>query len=282
MTDAPDATNAQRAGLPARSYLFVPATRPERFAKALESGAHAVIVDLEDAVPPADKDRARKALTEWLSPARPVLVRINAAGTPGFEADLALCARPGIAGIVLPKAENADDIERVVRASGGRVPVLPLVETALGLWCARALGEAPGVARLLFGSIDFQLDLGVRDDALLAYRAQIVLASRVAGIAAPVDGVTTAIDDADTLRRDAERARELGFGGKLCIHPKQVAVVNATFRPTEGEIAWAQRVVAADAAAQGAAVAVDGKMVDRPVLSQARAILAEAEHLPRD
>lgn len=282
MTDALGAANAQRAGAPVRSYLFVPATRPERFAKALESGAQAVIVDLEDAVSPADKDRARAALAAWLSPARPVLVRINAAATPWFAADLALCTQPGIAGIVLPKAENADDIERVVRASNERVPVLPLVETAQGLWNARALGEAPGVVRLLFGSIDFQLDLGVRDDALLAYRAQIVLASRVAGIAAPVDGVTTAIDDADTLRRDTERARELGFGGKLCIHPKQVAVVNATFRPTEGEIAWAQRVVAADATAQGAAVAVDGKMVDRPVLAQAHAILAEAEHLPRD
>jgi citrate lyase subunit beta/citryl-CoA lyase len=160
--------------------------------------------------------------------------------------------------------------------------VLPLVETALGLWNARALGEAPGVRRLIFGSIDFQLDLGVRDDALLAYRAQIVLASRVAGIAAPVDGVTTAIDDPDTLRQDTERARAMGFGGKLCIHPKQVAIVNATFRPTEGEIAWAQRVVAADIAAQGTAIAVDGKMVDRPVLAQARAILAEAAQLPRD
>jgi citrate lyase subunit beta/citryl-CoA lyase len=275
-------TGTAAAEAPVRSYLFVPGTRPERFVKALESGAHAVIVDLEDAVPPADKDRARKALTEWLAPARPVLVRINAAGTPWFEADLALCAGPGIAGVVLPKAEDPDDIRRVVRASGERVPVLPLVETALGLWNARALGEVPGVRRLIFGSIDFQLDLGVRDDALQSYRAQIVLASRVAAIAAPVDGVTTAIDDPDTLRHDTERARALGFGGKLCIHPKQVAIVNATFRPTEGEIAWAQRVVAADIAAQGTAIAVDGKMVDRPVLAQARAILAEAAYLPRD
>ncbi len=275
-------TGAAAAEAPVRSYLFVPGMRPERFVKALESGAHAVIVDLEDAVPPAEKDRARKALTEWLAPARPVLVRINAAGTPWFEADLALCAGPGIAGVVLPKAEGPDDIRRVVRAGGERVPVLPLVETALGLWNARALGEVPGVRRLIFGSIDFQLDLGVRDDALQSYRAQIVLASRVAGIAAPVDGVTTAIDDPDTLRQDTERARALGFGGKLCIHPKQVAIVNATFRPTEGEIAWAERVVAADIAAQGAAIAVDGKMVDRPVLAQARAILAEAAYLPRD
>jgi citrate lyase subunit beta / citryl-CoA lyase len=159
--------------------------------------------------------------------------------------------------------------------------VLPLIESAAGLWSARAIAEAPGVLRLAFGSIDFQVDLGIADDDLLTYRAAIVLASRVAGRIAPVDGVTTSIDDAALVRRDAERARALGFGGKLCIHPAQVAIVNAAFRPTEREVAWAERVVAADAAAQGAAIAVDGRMVDRPVLLQARAILSEAERMPR-
>jgi citrate lyase subunit beta/citryl-CoA lyase len=111
---------------------------------------------------------------------------------------------------------------------------------------------------------------------LISYRSQLVLASRVAGIGAPVDGVTTALDDAATIRRDTLRAITLGFSGKLCIHPKQVGVVNDAFRPTATEIEWARRVVAADAAAGGAAVAVDGKMVDRPVLLKARAILDEA------
>ncbi|HQR54505.1 MAG TPA: CoA ester lyase [Burkholderiaceae bacterium] len=265
----------------ARSYLFVPGTRPERFAKAIASGAHAVIVDLEDAVAPADKERAREIVASALDAAHPLYVRINGIGTPWFDADLALCAHPGIAGVVLPKAEDADAVAAVHAATHGRAIVLPLIESAAGLWNARAIAEAPGVLRLAFGSIDFQVDLGISDDDLLAYRAAIVLASRVAGRIAPVDGVTTSIDDAALVRRDAERARALGFGGKLCIHPAQVAIVNAAFRPTEAEVAWAERVVAADAAAQGAAVAVDGRMVDRPVLLQARAILSEVERIPR-
>ncbi len=260
-----------------RSYLFVPGTRPERFAKALAAGAHAVIVDLEDAVPPSDKDAARAAVAKALSPTQPLLVRVNAAGTPWFDADVALCRHEGVAGVVLPKAEEAIAIEHVHRIVGEHAAVLPLIETARGMWNALALAQVHGVRRLVFGSIDFQLDLRLADDELLAYRSQLVLVSRVAGLQAPVDGVTTAIDDADALARDAARARRLGFGGKLCIHPKQVPAVNAAFEPTTNEIAWARRVVEADARARGAAVAVDGKMVDRPVLLQAREILAAAE-----
>jgi citrate lyase subunit beta/citryl-CoA lyase len=265
---------AASVGALARSYLFVPGTRAERFAKALASGAHAVIVDLEDAVPPAEKDAARAAVAAWLTSSSPVLVRINAAGTRWFDDDLSLCSRPGVAGVVLPKAEDAAVVEHVSGAIGDSAFVLPLIETAQGLWHAVAIGRVKRVPRLLFGSIDFQLDLGVRDDELLHYRSQLVLASRVAGISSPIDGVTTAIDDAEAIRRDTLRAIALGFGGKLCIHPKQVAIVNDAFRPTAAEIEWAQRVVAADAAAGGAAVAVDGKMVDRPVLLKAQAILA--------
>ncbi len=265
----------------ARSYLFVPGTRPERFEKAIASGAHAVVIDLEDAVAPTDKNRARTIVAGALDAARRLWVRINGAGTPWFDADLALCAHPGIAGVMLPKAEDADAVAAVHAVAHRDASVLPLIESAAGLWNVRAIAEAPGVLRLAFGSIDFQVDLGMSDDDLLAYRAAIVLASRVAGRIAPVDGVTTSIDDAAIVRRDAERARALGFGGKLCIHPAQVAAVNAAFRPTESEVAWAERVVAADAAAQGAAVAVDGRMVDRPVLLQARGILSEAGRIPR-
>jgi citrate lyase subunit beta/citryl-CoA lyase len=260
----------------ARSYLFVPGTRPERFAKALGAGAHAVIVDLEDAVPPSEKDAARAAVANALSAAQPLLVRVNAAGTPWFDADVALCRREGVSGIVLPKAEEAIGIEHVRRGAGERAEILPLIETALGLWNAPAIARAPGVRRLLFGSIDFQVDLRLTDDELLAYRSQLVLVSRLAELQPPVDGVTTAIDDADALARDAARARRLGFGGKLCIHPKQVPIVNAAFEPSADAIAWARRVVEADARAAGAAVAVDGKMVDRPVLLQAQEILASA------
>ena len=258
----------------ARTYLFVPGSRPERFAKALAAGAHAVIVDLEDAVAIADKERARAAVAAALPLAQSVLVRVNAAGTPWFDADVEMCRGPGIAGVVLPKAEDPAVVATIRARVGRDVAILPLIETAAGLWNALDIARAPGVARLLFGSIDFQVDLGLRDDELTTYRAQLVLVSRVAGIAAPVDGVTTAIDDADALARDVARARTLGFGGKLCIHPQQVAAVNAAFRPSADEVAWARRVVAADAAAHGAAVAVDGKMVDRPVLLKAQEILA--------
>ncbi len=259
-----------------RSYLFVPGMRPERFAKALASGAHAVIVDLEDAVPPADKGRAREAVADALSPTRALFVRINGAGTPWFEEDLRLCRNASVAGIVLPKAEEPVVVEHIRGIVGQRAFVLPLIETARGLWNALAIASAAGVRRLLFGSIDFQVDLRIADEELVTYRSQLVLVSRVAELPAPVDGVTTAIDDLESLRRDTERARELGFGGKLCIHPKQVEPVNAAFRPTADEIAWAQRVVAADAQAGGAVVAVDGKMVDRPVLLKAQEILSAA------
>jgi citrate lyase subunit beta/citryl-CoA lyase len=156
--------------------------------------------------------------------------------------------------------------------------VLPLIESALGFEQRLSLAHAEGVQRLAFGHIDFQADMNMRatEDELLPFRVALVLASRLADIAPPIDGVTTALDDAELLRIDVLRARRLGFGGKLCIHPRQVVVVNACFTPDADEIAWAQRVIAADAAAGGAAVAVDGKMVDRPVVLRAQAILAEA------
>ena len=262
---------------PLNSLLFVPASRPERIAKALAAGADAVIVDLEDAVAPGEKDAARAALALALDAARPVMLRVNAADTSWFPADLELLAHPGIAAVVLPKAENAEDVAVVHHAAGGK-PVLPLIESALGFEQRLALAHAEGVQRLIFGQIDFQADMGMRamEDDLLPVRIALVLASRLADIAPPIDGPTTAIDDEAVLRVDALRARRLGFGGKLCIHPRQVAVVNECFTPSADELSWAQRVIAADAAAGGAAVAVDGKMVDKPVVLRAQAILADA------
>ena len=265
-----------------RSYLFVPGDRPERFDKAMASGADAVIVDLEDAVAATAKDTARAALAAWLKTAAGrVVVRINAAGSAWFEADLALLAQPGIAAVVLPKAERRSDLTRVRDAAPG-VALLPLVESAAGLDGLRELAGAPGVQRLVFGSIDLQLDLGIEGDGdeLLLHRSQLVLASRLAGLAAPVDGVCTAIDDASLLDAESSRARRFGFGAKLCIHPRQVPAVNAAFSPSAGQIAWAEKVVQAVAAAQGAAVAVDGAMVDKPVVLRARAVLQAAGRLP--
>ena len=262
---------------PARSYLFVPGNRPERFARACSSGAHAVIVDLEDAVQPAEKDAARAALAAWVSPANPVIVRVNAADTPWHAADLELCKAPGVAGIVLPKAEFISNHLIDICESGDR-HILPLIETAAGFDAARKIAASPRVQRLLFGSIDFQVDLGIdgEGDELLFFRSQLVLVSRLAGLQAPVDGVCTEIDEPETLEADTLRGKRLGFGGKLCIHPRQVPLVNARFAPSMEEITWAKRVLEAADKANGAAVAVDGRMVDRPVILKAERIALEA------
>jgi len=261
-----------------RSYLFVPADRPERYAKALASGADAVIVDLEDAVAASAKDRARAALGDWLAGGgRGIVVRINDAASAAFAADLELVAHAGVIGVVLAKAERADNLARV-RAAAPTAALLPLIETAAGIDRVREIAAAPGVQRLVFGSIDLQLDLGIEEGSdgseLLAFRSALVLASRLAGVDAPVDGVSTAIDDAAALDADTRRARRLGFGAKLCIHPRQVAAVHAAFAPSADELAWAERVVAAAATTSDGAVAVDGRMVDRPVLLRAQAMLA--------
>ena len=260
-----------------RSYLFVPANRPERFDKACATNADVVIIDLEDAVPASEKESARKALKAWLSPERSVLVRINSADSEWFSDDLSLCNMPGIAGIVLPKAERIDDLA-VIAHAGAKI-ILPLIESAHGISNVNALAQSPRVQRLLFGSIDFSLDLGITEgyQELLYFRSALVLASRVAGIQAPVDGVTTSIDDIDAIRHDTQQARRLGFGGKLCIHPKQVNYVNEGFDPSATELSWAKRVLEAASTANGAAIAIDGKMVDRPVMLLAQRILKDSE-----
>jgi citrate lyase subunit beta/citryl-CoA lyase len=256
-----------------RSYLFVPGNRPERFDKAIVAGADAVIVDLEDAVPLQGKVEARAAVARWLSAAHAVVIRVNGPDTEWFADDLALCASPGVAGVMVPKAERGESLHQVARAATG-CAILPLIETAAGFDNARALAACNGVQRLVFGSIDFQLDLGIQgDEELLFYRSHLVLISRLANRAAPVDGVTAAFDDDAALLRDTDRARRLGFGAKLCIHPRQVASVNRGLMPSPAEVDWARRVVAAAAEARGAAVAVDGKMIDRPIILRAQALL---------
>jgi citrate lyase subunit beta/citryl-CoA lyase len=264
-----------------RSYLFVPGNRPERFDKALAAGADAVILDLEDAVPAAEKDSARAAVSQWLHgrdplPSPQILVRINASGTPQHSADVAAC-RHGVHGVVLPKSEREDELARLTRALPG-VALLPLIETARGFAAAPDLAHAPNVQRLVFGSIDFQLDLGIEGEGeeLLYFRSQLVLHSRLAGLAPPVDGVCTTLDDAARVHAEALRARRLGLGAKLCIHPRQIAPVHEAFAPTPAQLDWARRVLSTAEGAGGAAVALDGAMVDRPVILRAQALLAQA------
>ena len=265
----------------ARSYLFVPGDRPERFDKALASGADAVILDLEDAVACAAKAGAREAVAERLRVATPaelerLVIRINDEASDMFAADLAMLTACGAAAVVLPKAERVEAIA-TLHAACPQIAVLPLVESARGVLNAEAIAEAAGVQRLIFGTIDFALDLGLSGDPLgFDYAAsRIAIASRAAGRAAPVAGVTTEIADPGPLLADLQRARAHGFSAKLCIHPKQVAAVHAALQPTPAELKWARRVIAAAEGSPGT-VQVDGRMVDKPVLLRAHALLERA------
>lgn len=277
-------TSMQERVACARSLLFVPGNRPERFEKAVRSGADAVVLDLEDSVPPSDKAAARSAIAaEW---ARlqglgcPLVVRINALGTAAGDADVAcIGGLPSVAALMVPKAESVQALAGIHQNLHG-VATLPLIESAAGYAALPALGGAAGVARLVVGHIDFMADTGLRcgeDEAELApLRFAVAMATRLNRLAPAVDGVTLHIGDADRLRADVQRALRFGFAGKLCIHPSQVSSVHQAFRPTDEEFAWARKVIAADAASGGAAVQVDGRMVDLPVVLQARRIAALA------
>ncbi|WP_024813617.1 CoA ester lyase [Acidovorax sp. JHL-3] len=267
------------------SFLFVPATQPERLPKALASGADMVIADWEDAVAPADKERARAALAEAVAALQPaqrarLLVRINSEGSPWFSADLQALAQltaQGLAGAVVPKAESDATLQAVAQAAGPQAVLVPLVESVAGLSAADTLAGAPQVVRLAFGHLDFQVDAGMAcgetEEELLPVRMALVLASRRAGLAASIDGVTVDTRNPERMARDSERARRMGFGGKLCIHPAQVPVLHAAFDPDDVAVAHALRVQQALQLAGGGVCVLDGRMVDAPVLAQAQQTL---------
>lgn len=256
----------------ARSFLFVPADRPERFEKAIASGADMVIVDLEDAVSPDRKEAARSALMAWLDPRRPVMVRINGAASPWLEGDLDLCRRPGVGGIVFPKAEDGD----LLRAVASAHPVLALIESAVAVEQLSMLARVDGVVRLALGSVDLALDLDTDADDWIfdPVRLAMTVSSRAAGKAPPVDGVATAFDDPALVQAAASAARKYGFGGKLCIHPAQVPPVHRALLPDAQQVEAARRIVEAAQASNGGAVAVAGQMIDLPVIARARRTLA--------
>jgi citrate lyase subunit beta / citryl-CoA lyase len=263
------------------SYLFVPGNRPERFDKALLSGADAIVIDLEDAVVAGDKSLAREHIGAWLNaqsdPSERVLVRINDAGTPWFDADLAFVRGAGIRCIMLPKVEHGHQVDRVraTLPSGGFV--VPIIESARGVLAVESIAAVPAVQRLAFGTLDYAVDLDLSgDEGGLIYPAcRIAIASRAAGLLSPIAGVTTDINDEAKLLADLAFARACGFGAKLCIHPRQVAALHRAIAPRQEEIAWAQRVLAAANGASGA-VQVDGQMVDLPVVLKAKSILERA------
>jgi len=266
------------------NFLFVPGTRPERFIKALDSGAAGVIIDLEDAVPEEDKKSARDAIrTAWptfnAEQKKRLVIRTNAPGTPFYSADLILAQELDVGCLLIPKSESQDQINGAALILPNTA-IIPMIETAIGLDRLREIANSNQVIRLALGNLDLQADLGMvcdlQETQLHTARYQIVLASRVAQIAPPIDGVTPSTDDAQRVSDDAERAKRLGFGGKLCIHPKQVQIVQNAFMPTEEELAWAQRVIEADQVSKGGAVKLDGRMIDRPVVLLAQRTIALA------
>ena len=267
------------------NFLFVPGTRPDRFLKALNSGAGGVIIDLEDAVGVDDKEKARglvrQAWTDFSDPQKKQLViRINAPSTQFYGADLALAEEINAPCLLIPKSESRDQINGAAQILP-TTAIIPMIETALGLDCLKEIANAQQVLRLALGNLDLQADLGMvcdeQESELLTARFQLVFQSRVAEIAPPIDGVTPSTTDENRISADAVRAKRMGFGGKLCIHPNQISLVRKAFEPSAAEIDWAQRVVQADQDSHGGAVKLDGRMIDRPVVLLAQRTLSQAK-----
>lgn len=266
------------------TFLFVPGSRPERFTKALDSSADSVIIDLEDAVPEENKESARAAIraawpTFTTKQKQRLIIRSNSPGSKFYSADLILVQELDAAGLLIPKSESLDQVNGAAQILPNTA-IIPMIETAIGLDRLNEIANSEQVLRLALGNIDLQADLGMVCDAqeteLQTARFQIVLASRLAQIAPPIDGVTPSTDNIERITDDAERAKRMGFGGKLCIHPKQVPLVKGSFMPTAAEVSWAHRVIEADKASKGGAIKLDGRMIDRPVVLLAQRTLAIA------
>jgi citrate lyase subunit beta / citryl-CoA lyase len=269
----------------ARTFLFVPGDRPDRFGKAAASGADLVILDLEDAVSPGRKGEAREHVRAWLGQPSQAAVRINSDGTSWHADDVAMLtslAAGLVVAVVVPKAEDPARLERLSRALPAGTGIIPLIETAGGVLRAAAVCAAEGVIRPAFGSVDLAAQLGVdhqAKDALRYARSALVLAAAAAGCAGPVDGVTTSVADDAALADDLAHAVALGFTGKLCVHPRQVEAANQRLSPADTDVEWARRVVAAGE--DGSVTVLDGQMIDRPVVLRAQALLNRAAAVRR-
>jgi citrate lyase subunit beta / citryl-CoA lyase len=280
-----------------RSFLFAPGNHPRRVEKALTLGADAVILDLEDAVANAEKAATRAIVIEALGRPRRCqgYVRVNSLGTQWSHGDFFAVVAPGVDGIILPKVESASDLQTgewllgaLERERGlveGSIDLIPIIETAAGFSNLKDIARAARrTKRLSFGAGDFTLDVGLtwtRDEGeLLPFRSAIVLESRAAGLEPPLDTVWASLKDGEGFERSVRRVKDLGFQGKLCIHPDQVPVVNDCFRPTEAELTHARRVVHAFAQAERdglAAIQVDGQFVDYPIVYRAQRLIDRAK-----
>lgn len=279
--------------MPLRSFLFAPGNHPRRVEKALTLDADAVILDLEDAVAIAEKPATRDAVVAAYARPRTgqLYVRVNAADTEFCHGDFGAIVQAGLDGIILPKVETAatlqtidwllTNLERERGLVPGAIDLIPIIETARGLRDIDViLALATRVKRCAFGAGDFTLDVNMiwsREESELAYaRARVVTASRAAGIEAPLDTVWVDLQDEQGLDASTRAALALGFQGKMCIHPNQIAVVNRVFTPTNAEIDFAERVVAAFAEAEqggSAAIQLDGKFIDYPIVYRAQRTL---------
>jgi citrate lyase subunit beta/citryl-CoA lyase len=276
-----------------RTFLFAPGNHPRRTEKAFTLGADAVILDLEDACPVSEKVATRSVIVEAMQRPRACLgyVRVNPLSTQFGYGDLVGVVQKGVDGIVVPKVESADELKtadwllaQLERERGlpvGAIDLLPIIETGKGLAAVHEIARAgTRVKRLSFGAGDFTLDMNLvwsrEETELLAYRSAVVLASRAAGLEGPIDTVWVRLQDAEGFASSAAHVRALGFQGKLCIHPDQVAVANAAFSPSSGQVAWARRVVDAFKAAEdsgSASIQLDGQFIDYPIVYQARRVL---------
>ena len=279
-----------------RSMLFAPADHPRRTEKALSLNCDAVILDLEDAVAVSEKVASRARATAALSLPRHGrgYIRVNPAETEWGYGDLVASVLPGVDGIVLPKVEAADTLKAVDWVIGalererdltpGSIDLIPLIETARGITQIDAITRAvPRARRIAFGAGDFSLDLNLtwssEESELLPFRSSMVAHSRAAGLEPPIDTVWVDLPNAEGFARSAERGRALGFQGKLCIHPDQIAMANAAFSPTTEQVIRSRWVVDAFTEAErtgSAAIRVDGKFVDYPILHQAQRLLDRA------
>lgn len=280
-----------------RSLLFAPGNHARRVEKALSLPADGVILDLEDAVAVSEKPATRPAVVAALTVPRQgaLYVRVNALSTEWCYADMVAVVQPGLDGIILPKVEDADQLrtadwllaalERERGLPIGRIDLIPIIETALGISAVQAIARSgTRTKRLAFGAGDFTLDLGMvwsqEELELLPHRAACVVASRAAGIEPPLDTVWADLRDANGFARSASRAAALGFQGKMCIHPDQIGPANAAFTPDAATLAQARRVVAAFAEAEAAGLAsiqLDGQFIDYPIVQRARQVLAQGE-----
>ena len=271
-----------------KTWLFVPATRIDRVEKAFASGADAVIVDLEDAVAQVDKAQARAALKDYCDAeieaksCRPIWLRINQAGSAEFAKDLALCQQlPKLAGVLLAKAEQAADIEKVYQET--RLPVIAVIENAIGLYRIEEMAKASGLLAFSYGFLDLcndlQVQVGTASADIIAnqIRYQLILTSKVHQLLAPIDSVYVDFNDSKGLHKRVQLWAQMGMSGMLCIHPKQVDIVKQALQPTASELEFAQRVIEEYERSGQAVFKVEGNMVDAPVIERSYQLLYLAE-----